>query len=328
MSKKPYRSIYILNIVTVIILIIINMIIHSYKHLVIQEGSDGFKTYVLEYTYGEYFELVILLSLVVLSIVFFISMIALSIYQKRVEKRIEEFASLFPQGELLEIPESNAKSKEETIILRAWNESIGEIACLRKRQSDYFNSMIHDFKMPIQLTKSNIELYNLMNEHNKHVDKIEVQIDKLQSEINRVLILDKIEYFEHADLTEVDIIEMVKNSVRHINNIDVELQLNIDAVKIQTDVNMFNKILMNLLDNAIKYSIDEKVSISINMRRLMISNKCNPSESYYHTYDIERFESKSGNGLGNQIIAKYVEKLNLNIASQAKDGKFVTIIEF
>lgn len=329
MKKKNNNIVYYVNITILIILIIFNIVIRRLSYVQISE-VDGAKSIIVVKRFGEYFGIITIGSLIILLLTLLLSLIYINCKKRKQDKRLETFASYFRSANLIEIDENLAEDEQEMVIIKVWNESINEIENIKRKRYEYFNSMVHDFKMPIQLSKSSVELYNLVEGENIYVKKIENQLQKFENEVNRLLILEKIQYFEIVQIENYNLNELLLEIVDPINAVDVD---KISVVcnpqkKISTDNVMFKKILNNLFDNALKHGLNSKIEVIVTENDLTISNRCSDDLNYEEDYNKPRVNSENGNGLGSQIISTYADKLELSIVSRAKSGYYVTNIVF
>lgn len=328
MEKTKLRKIYIFNIIVFLVLVLFNVVVHYYSHVEIVKSGDITKVVVVK-TYSDYFFDISVISLVLMIIVVLISMLYITREYRLIQKRTIYFSGLFSSANLETINLLEATTSQERIILETWNDSIDELNDLKNKQKQYFNSMIHDFKMPIQISKSNIELYNLKNGEDPNINNVEKQLIKLQSDINRILILEKIEYFENPRCDQHILSKLVNDYISEVGSLDVEFNINnVNDFEVNTDKAMFFKICNNLIDNISKYSIDKKAHITINTNSLIIRNQCSAEEDYFIIYNEKRMQSDTGNGLGNKIISIYANKLNIKMNSSCKQGQFITVLEF
>lgn len=328
MDKSKLKKVYIINLVTFLGLLGFNVLIHYYSHVEIVENGDITQVIVVK-TFSDYFFTISIMSLIILVIVVLFSMLYIAREYRLIQKRTIYFSSLFSTNDLERISEEEATTIQERIIIDTWNNSIDELNDLKAKQKQYFNSMIHDFKMPIQISKSNIELYNLKNGEDTNINNVSKQLSKLKSDINRILILEKIEYFETPKYDDYSLTGLVNDFITEVGSLDVEFFVNIiEDIEVKTDRQMFFKICTNLIDNISKYSVDKKAHITITSSNLIVRNECDSEENYFIIYNEKRMQSNNGNGLGNKIISIYANKLNIKINSSCKQGQFITVLDF
>lgn len=328
---KTQNNDYILIVVNAIVfflVLFINLIVRSFSYLKIVD-VDGIQHLQAVKSYYEYFDELTILSLVAITSMLLISMIIVHRKQKIAFKRTIEFSNLFLSEDFQYIDVNKATTTEEKLIINSWNRSVKQIIDLEERRDEYFNMMVHDLKMPIQLVKFNTELFNLEYGENIYMKKIDTQIGKLQGEIERILILEKIKYFENPNFETVDLIKLVKNTTLILSeNTMVQFDSNYDKLNIKTDEAMLKKILSNIADNILKYNDGQVVRIVMVDNKLTFTNSTNSKQEYTHDYQIEREYSSTGNGLGTQIISTYAQKINLKIKVSLKKCIYRTELDF
>lgn len=142
------------------------------------------------------------------------------------------------------------------------------------RMKSYFVSLVsHQFRTPMTIIHSNAQLINKnlkLNRYNdvkNNLSRIEMEIDKMNDLISKVLIVEKLRSskVENEAMKETDIVQFIKNqltryedprnNIRFICSVE-ELRITINTFKLE---NIFD----NLLSNAIKYCDNKQVVIRI-----------------------------------------------------------------
>lgn len=113
---------------------------------------------------------------------------------------------------------------------------------------------------------------------------------------------------------------------------NLDYQVNYDDIDEDTEVlidqYMFEKILVNLIDNAMKYGSDDKISITKTGNIIYFKNKISTylqNENIFETKT--RRHSLNGNGLGVEIIKTYINLLGWSISSNTIENEFVVRIQ-
>jgi two-component system OmpR family sensor kinase len=103
---------------------------------------------------------------------------------------------------------------------------------------------------------------------------------------------------------------------------------------IYTDKSLLALVLKNLIDNAIKYSIDKKANITVIGNKIMVKSKGEKlKESLeYYTEPFSQAEKRSaGFGLGLYIVATVLDKLNYKLRyrydNKSKENIFEIVID-
>lgn len=329
-SKQVVTYIYILNIAVILILLIINVYFHNVNEISIKT-VEGNPQVVISKKYVQLFPLISVVSYTVLIICIISTLMCLSYINKKNEKRLIEFSKHFNGEQLMKIDDSDVKNNEEKIIASAWNDVVMSIQNESEKRDKYFAEMIHDFKMPLQIIKSNIELYTLEHESDESLEMILDETKYLHKSINHFLHIERINFFERPVYSKVDIIFFINNLIDRydFSNLKTSVRSNYDKVYVDIDEHMFIRILENLFSNIISYADNMEVDIQIDLDCIQFANYFNHHidvENIYQTNTRHAFAK--GNGIGSQIITSYINLLGWTVSSKIIDNKFITIIYY
>jgi len=126
------------------------------------------------------------------------------------------------------------------------------------------NMVIHDMSSPITL----IQLHTALLEEQltdpkqrEHLEMIQIAADRLDSFTNDMLMMAKLEHSKlRVNLSEVEINEVILNAEKHFSimakskGIELKLELPEQPLKLFLDQHLFNRVVANLLTNALQYS--------------------------------------------------------------------------
>ena len=134
-------------------------------------------------------------------------------------------------------------------------------------KSDFINNMSHEFKTPIAtinlaldaITSPKIQYSK--NKLTKYVKMIREENQRMLSQVENVLMISRLEKSSSAiEFTDIDLHDVIEDAVRHIDLIvkhekgEINTFLNASKTKFKGNLNHFTNIIVNILDNAIKYS--------------------------------------------------------------------------
>lgn len=200
-------------------------------------------------------------------------------------------------------------------IKKSYNEKINHINEQVKAKDEYFNMTIHDLRSPIQAVKNSLAMLEKFPEDKETVDDLKEEVRHLENEVSRYLILEKIDYFEKPQIRSVNLEVFFKSLVKKY-----VLDANIIEIKTKpdyyraVDIQMFEKVVMNLIQNALQYSSDGRLQIEFGTNHLVFSNKV--SEPVGKIFNTERSKNCCGNGIGTQIVLKYLSLQELSISEE------------
>ncbi len=208
---------------------------------------------------------------------------------------------------------------------------ITELRRLERIRQDFVANVSHELRTPLTSIKGYAEtlLEGALLDRDNAKDFIEIiyrDSDRLANLINDLLDLSKIESGKmKMSFVEFDPISLIKRAVTVIENqakaksIILKLDLPLDLPKIRADETRFSQVMINLLDNAIKYSseggtatisanaADNLLQIDISDTGIGISEKDLPRifERFYRV-DQARSRELGGTGLGLSIVKHIV----------------------
>jgi two-component system OmpR family sensor kinase len=217
------------------------------------------------------------------------------------------------------------------------NDEIGEVAnefdhavttireLIQSRQL-FLRAIMHELKTPIAKgrimsemlsdEKSKKRMHSIFERLNLLIDEF-AKIEKIASK-NFELHLHP---YKMSDLLEASIdMLMVENPSRLIS-----AEIKRDYI-VNVDFELFTLVVKNLLDNAIKYSTDKHINVTINEDRVEISNKGQklkePLENYFKPFHT----SKSGLGLGIYIVKSILDIHHRGFEYRYEDGENIFIV--
>jgi len=236
------------------------------------------------------------------------------------------------------------KVEAQNLALKEANEQIQEAT---RHKSEFLARMSHDLRTPMNaiIGYTRILLRRLKgaidDRQYRNLGNIQTSADHLLNLINDILDLSKIEAGRIDIQPEpVDLKQLATECVVSVESLvkpEVTLEPHLgDVDPIQTDGNRLRRVVMNLLSNALKFTdegsitlslrpVDEGLELSVADTGMGI-----PAEDLPHIFDefrqVERQGGiqKEGTGLGLAIAKKSVEMLGGTITAESKVGKGTT----
>jgi signal transduction histidine kinase len=256
------------------------------------------------------------------------------------------------------IYEININAKTYQCHIAKWGENVAEgwvivlhdvseLKELDRIKSEMVRMTSHDLKNPLQAALANLDLLKddleelapNNDEVNLSVHNVEKQLSKMQHIISGILDLERVRLGVH--LTEIcypeDILVSIRDEMSDFakdRGIRLNAVSNVSNLTFLGDRNQFVRALVNLVDNAIKFTqIDGDVEVTVNQKDsdIVFSVKDNgvgiPSE--LHEKIFERFyrgqqkgiEHISGTGLGLSLVKAVVESHHGRIWVESKLGE-------
>lgn len=316
----------LINFITTIVIIIVNVYVRSQTVMEINVENGIQKLETIK-KYYDIFPQLTIYSFSILIIMLIISIALIFSSQNKMRKRLEQLTTSFEHANLSKIKNDNPiYTDEDLIILEAWNKSIDNINSQVQRREKYFNSMVHDFKTPIQILRLNMQMELLENGDSKYKQKINEELKLFEDMIMRYLKIEKIAFFETPKFEQVKLQPILENLSEKYANLDYKVDFkDIDSTcEVVIDQYMFDKIAVNLIDNPMKYGVDDTIIISKTGNTIYFKNRISTALDNENIFETKsRNQSLKGNGLGVVIIKTYIELLEWNISSKVEDNYFV-----
>ncbi|EHI99496.1 integral membrane sensor signal transduction histidine kinase [Clostridium sp. DL-VIII] len=215
---------------------------------------------------------------------------------------------------------------------------------LEKTRRDFFCNITHELKTPLTSISGYAELLQT-NFHNEKfrkqaINSIEKESDKLNSMISSILEVSRGQILsrEKSEFNIGKMLNEISDEMRIRNNNCIKVKVNIEEGNILGIYDDIKSILINLLENAYKYSI-ENGDMDIagykesGFYNVIISNKSRNLNSDFEAKAFEPFirgenaNDMEGNGLGLYICKLIVEEHNGEIRIKILDNIVKVIVK-
>lgn len=216
-------------------------------------------------------------------------------------------------------------------------EDVTEEFNLTKLKREFISNASHEFKTPLAIIKGYIEtlLSGVESEEKKtdFLEKIHLNIVRLNNIVNDVITLNKIEdYKDIFTFTKTNVVRIIDNCLEILSPLakksDIQIITELDEkIKINTSPELFEIIIYNLIDNAIKYNekqgyvkITSKVKKDSVYFKITDSGIGIPKEHLdkiferFFTSNGGRSRAKGGTGLGLSIVKHAISILKGEIS--------------
>ncbi|MBQ8845094.1 MAG: HAMP domain-containing histidine kinase [Clostridia bacterium] len=238
------------------------------------------------------------------------------------------------------------KFDEYDIIIENLNKMVISLSNNSVLKSDFISNVSHEIKTPIAiiqnyataLTNENIpqekkkEYLSTLIETSKKLSNLVSNILKLNKLENQDIIIEKKE-FELGEYVRENVLKFEEL----IENKNIELDCDIDDMKILSDESYIEIILNNLISNAIKFT-NEKGHIFISLKKvedyaiLKVSDdgigmsQAVGKRIFEKFYQGDTSHSQEGNGLGLALVKKVIEIIGGEISVESEPLKGTTFI--
>ncbi|TRW23093.1 HAMP domain-containing histidine kinase [Flavobacterium zepuense] len=219
-------------------------------------------------------------------------------------------------------------------------------------KTDFINNMTHEFKTPIATINlaldaiKNPKIFDDKEKVQRYLQMIREENKRMHAQVENVLQISKLDKKElEINKEQADIHDIIEGAIEHVHLIiesaNGTLTRHFNAQRTTALLNdvHFTNVLVNILDNAIKYSPDAPVIdiytenvkdfilIKISDKGLGMSKVTQKRifEKFYreHTGDIHNVK---GHGLGLAYVKRIIEDHNCHIYVESEKGKGSTFI--
>lgn len=232
-------------------------------------------------------------------------------------------------------------------------EDVTERVRLENMRSDFVANVTHELKTPLTSISGFVETLRIndnidISTRNRFLGIIETESDRLKRLIDDILLLSFIENKEQESSEDVDIYSVFKEvyeltyTSAKVKDIDIEYNFEHENMIIKSNRDYIKQIFLNLVDNAIKYTPDNRnvwIEVKNENNNLVIKVKDNgvgiPKEDIdriferFYRVDKARSRDVGGTGLGLAIVKHIVKSLHgtIDVESELNIGtKFIVKI--
>lgn len=220
--------------------------------------------------------------------------------------------------------------------------AIEKLKILEKQQKQFIGAITHEFKTPLTVIKAYIDLLEMYSDDPKLLDEAKENIGKeskrLYEMVEKILKLAELEKYDfELNKEKIDLKDELSDLCLRMNGkiakFGLSIHTNFEPAKIFVDKESFTLIIMNLLDNAIKYNKTNGeifVSNKVDNHQVLISIKDTgigiPSEVLdkifepFYTVNKDRARKTGGSGLGLSLTKELIEKQNGLIFVESIEG--------
>ena len=241
------------------------------------------------------------------------------------------------------------------IIILAYTNAVYQI--IKQRQisqikTDFINNMTHEFKTPIATISlaldamRNPKMIDDKEKTARYLKMIKDENKRMHAQVENVLRISKLERNElNISKDRIKLHDLIEDAVSHVELIVedrrgyVKCHLNAEKSSVLANETHFTNVLVNILDNAIKYSDDEpKIDVTTenvgNNIILKIADHGNGMTKQVQKKVFEKFyrehtgnvHNVKGHGLGLAYVKQMIEDHQGHVSVESEKGKGSTFI--
>ncbi|MBP9492106.1 MAG: HAMP domain-containing histidine kinase [Sulfurospirillum sp.] len=259
---------------------------------------------------------------IIFGVVFVIIITAyiLTIRKLKPLRKLKRQMDRFAKGDL-EIDCKTDGEDEIAQVSNAFHNAVAQINKLNQSRQLFLRNIMHELKTPI--TKGRISAEMLDN--GKQKDRLIGAFEKLELLINEFASIEQITSGEGIkNVKPYRLIDMLDEAVDLAmvspSQVDITIE---DEIVLHVDFRLFTTAMKNMIDNGIKYSIDQKMSIVANKSKISFISQGNPLKydlSHYLEPFVQEKTSHQSFGLGLYIVHHIVKAHHLEFTYEHKES--------
>lgn len=243
---------------------------------------------------------------------------------KTLQSKMQELAN-----ENFDIDCATNKKDEISLLANEFDKTVKILKNTKDARDVFMRNIMHELKTPI--TKGKLLTHLELNDNNN--EKMKNVFYRLESLINEFAFVEEIIHTKHSiNIKEYFLIDIIDNAIDMLMCNEKNVIIDINNKKLNVDFKLFSIAIKNLIDNAMKYSSNQKVIIQNDNNDLIFKNKGEklkfPLENYFQAFFKENNnKSDSSFGLGLYISKHILDANNYNITYEYKDEMNCFIIK-
>lgn len=275
-------------------------------------------------------------------LIFTVISIALYVTMRFATKRIwSPFDDTLKKAERFNLAKSNIPEFTKTDI-KEFSRLNNTLEKLMRKDKDLFRiqkefteNASHELQTPLAIIRTKLDLLLQENLNEKQMTLVSDMYDltiRMGNLNTNLLLLAKIDNAQYADMKEVDLVNMLTESIPLYSSLQHDTILHVDdkrkkpnATIMANDV-LLESMLKNLIVNAIRHSLSgSTIDIIVKDNQLTVSNISDDntpldSENIFRRFHTDKMQQK-GNGLGLAIVKAICDFHQWNITYHFEDGQ-------
>ena len=206
-------------------------------------------------------------------------------------------------------------------VSNAFDHAVSQINKLNQSRQLFLRNIMHELKTPI--TKGRISAEML--ENGKQKERLIGAFEKLELLINEFASIEQITSGEGIkNVKPYRLIDMLDEAIdlAMVSPLQVDITIE-DEIILNVDFRLFTTAMKNMIDNGIKYSLDQKMSIIATKSKISFISQGNPLKydlSHYIEPFVQEKTSHQSFGLGLYIVQHIIQAHHLKFTYEHKES--------
>ncbi len=258
-----------------------------------------------------------------LSVLFIFIFLAYRIYKKLYPlNELKEKINSMENDEISYNTIDIRKKDEVSLVAKEFLEKANSLKKIKDARNIFIRNIMHELKTPITKGRFLAELPD--NEQNR--EKLKYVFFQMESLINELASIEEV-ITKGSKIVKKEYLftDILENALDKLMADENNCSFNERELKLHVNFKLFTIAVKNLVDNAIKFSPDNKVSVKVQEGGIFFENKGEklkyPLEKYFEPF----FNSESNNGesfgLGLYIVNSILEAHGFRLEYEYKDQK-------
>ena len=214
------------------------------------------------------------------------------------------------------------KKDEISQLANEFDKSVKKLKSLKESRNVFIRNIMHELKTPI--TKG--QLLTQLPNTQENIESMQKVFYRLESLINEFATIEELISTKKSIIKKEYLLsDLVDNASDILMADEASVTQEFENIKVNVDFKLFSIAIKNLMDNAIKYSSDKKVTIKTEGLSIVFQNRGerlkHPLESYYEPFFKEGvIVSNQSFGLGLYIVKHILDANEVKLDYQYHDG--------
>ncbi|OJD53473.1 two-component sensor histidine kinase [Bacillus sp. 4048] len=282
----------------------------------------------------------------IFGITIFLIIVLVWILSTTITRPLKELSNVAEDISNLKFERAKVKTNDEigdlansiNIMSEKLNEAHEDLTDRNEHLKRFMGDVTHELKTPIALVKAYSMGIKDGLDDGTYIDTIIKQTDHISNLIEELLRFSKLER-DVLQKEEFDIKSLVQSILdKHkieleSKEINLQVNYNVSDVVVNADINKMKMVFQNLISNAIKYTANQNIKITLENRNeniyFQIQNGMNAEQMKdidkiwepFYVLESSRSKDHSGTGLGLAIVKSILERHGFDYGVSTLDGE-------